>query len=71
MPASLGKSSKPGEAFFSYEESWERIGSKVMWMRLCAVCKNLMLKSHLSHSVRCQCGWEWQGDTNRKSASIP
>src|SRR5437764_3961502 len=27
--------------------------------RLCAVCKKLMLKSHLNHSVRCQCGWEW------------
>ena len=36
-----------------------RIGSRVMWMRLCAACKKVMLKPHLSHSVRCWCGWEW------------
>jgi hypothetical protein len=30
-----------------------------MWMRLCALCKALMVKSRLSDSVRCQCDWEW------------
>ena len=32
-----------------------------MWMRSCAICKALMKKLRLSDSVRCQCGWEWQG----------
>ncbi len=30
-----------------------------MWMRLCAACKKLLIKPNLSHSVRCECGWEW------------
>ena len=32
-----------------------------MWMRSCAVCKALLRKVRLSDSVRCQCGWEWEG----------
>jgi len=36
-----------------------RSENKVMWMRLCAMCKKLMLKPDLGHSVHCQCGWEW------------
>jgi hypothetical protein len=32
-----------------------------MWMRSCALCKPLLQKLRLSHSVRCQCGWEWEG----------
>jgi hypothetical protein len=32
-----------------------------MWMRSCAVCKALLRKLRLCDSVRCQCGWEWQG----------
>ena len=35
-----------------------------MWMRSCAVCKALLQKCSLRDSVRCQCGWEWQGYTN-------
>jgi hypothetical protein len=30
-----------------------------MWMRLCAVCKEILRKPRLCDSVRCQCGWEW------------
>ena len=32
-----------------------------MWMRSCAICKALLKKARLWDSVRCQCGWEWQG----------
>ena len=32
-----------------------------MWMRSCAVCKALLRKLRLSDSIRCQCGWDWQG----------
>jgi hypothetical protein len=42
-----------------------------MWMRSCAICKALIRKLTLSDSVRCQCGWEWQGHTSRKLAAIP
>lgn len=35
-----------------------------MWMRSCAICKALMKKLRLSDSVRCPCGWEWQGHAN-------
>jgi hypothetical protein len=42
----------------------------VMWMRSCAICKALMKKLKLSDSVRCQCGWEWQGHTNGKPPAI-
>lgn len=34
---------------------------KTMWMRSCAVCKSLLRKLRLCDSIRCQCGWEWQG----------
>lgn len=42
-----------------------------MWMRSCAACKALMEKLGLGVSVRCQCGWEWQGHTNREPAATP
>jgi hypothetical protein len=32
-----------------------------MWMRPCALCKELLKKLRLSDSVRCKCGWEWHG----------
>ena len=32
-----------------------------MWMRSCAVCKALLRKPRLWDSIRCQCGWEWEG----------
>jgi len=32
-----------------------------MWMRSCAVCKTLLRKLRLCDSLRCQCGWEWEG----------
>jgi hypothetical protein len=35
-----------------------------MWMRSCAICKALLRKMRLSDSVCCQCGWEWQGNTD-------
>ena len=41
-----------------------------MWMRSCAICKALLRKMKLSDSVRCQCGWEWQGNTDQRSAAI-
>ena len=31
-----------------------------MWMRSCAICKALLKKWQLGHTVRCQCGWEWR-----------
>jgi len=30
-----------------------------------------MKKLRLSDSVRCQCGWEWEGNPNRDSAETP
>jgi hypothetical protein len=36
-------------------------GGNNMWMRSCAVCKVLLRKLRLTDSIRCQCGWEWQG----------
>ena len=33
----------------------------IMWMRSCAICKALLRKARLWDSVRCQCGWEWDG----------
>jgi hypothetical protein len=33
--------------------------SKAMWMRSCAICKELLKKLRLSDSLRCKCGWEW------------
>ncbi len=41
-----------------------------MWMRSCAVCKALLRKLRLTDSVRCKCGWEWRGGTDRNSAAI-
>src|SRR5436305_755100 len=38
-----------------------RLEEETMWMRSCAVCKVLLRKLRLCDSVRCQCGWEWQG----------
>jgi hypothetical protein len=32
-----------------------------MWMRSCALCKALLQKQRLWDSIRCQCGWEWEG----------
>jgi hypothetical protein len=40
-----------------------------MWMRSCAICKALLKKLSLSDFVRCQCGWEWQGHTDRKRSA--
>ena len=42
-----------------------------MWMRSCAICKALLKKLRLSDFVRCQCGWEWAGHTDRKPAVTP
>ena len=36
-----------------------------MWMRSCAICRALMKKLRLSDCLRCQCGWEWQGNTDQ------
>jgi len=36
-----------------------------------AICKVLLTKVRLSDFVRCQCGWEWQGHTDRKPAVTP
>ena len=41
----------------SAQLSWVRI----MWMRSCAICKALLRKARLWDSIRCQCGWEWEG----------
>ena len=32
-----------------------------LWTRPCALCKALLTKPRLWNSVRCQCGWEWEG----------
>src|SRR3974390_2538515 len=37
----------------------EPSGSKAMWIRSCAVCKELLKKLRLSDCIRCKCGWEW------------
>jgi hypothetical protein len=37
-------------------EPSRQIGNKVTWMRLCAMCKKLMLKPDVSHSVHSKCG---------------
>ncbi len=38
-----------------------------MWMRSCAICKSLLKKFRLCDSVRCQCGWEWEGIPDNSS----
>src|ERR1700751_6411322 len=42
-------------------------GRWAMWMRSCAVCKALLKKFRLCDSVRCQCGWEWEGIPDHSS----
>jgi hypothetical protein len=42
-----------------------------MWMRSCAICKGLLHKLRLCDSVRCQCGWIWQGHWSLKAESQP
>jgi len=43
------------------------LGWWVMWMRSCAICKALLRKFRLCDSVRCQCGWEWEGVPDHSS----
>jgi len=41
-----------------------------MWMRSCVVCKALLKKLRLCDSVRCECGWEWEGDEEDRGKLI-
>src|SRR5437773_1707913 len=58
---------RPTTAYVGESPLWRT----AMWMRSCAICKALMKKLRLSDSVRCQCGWEWQGNPNREPAATP
>jgi hypothetical protein len=38
----------------------EAAAANGVWMRCCAQCNRVLLKSFAYESVRCACGWEWQ-----------
>ena len=51
-------------------QSAQLVWVRIMWMRSCAIFKALLRKARLWDSIRCQCGWEWEGHPEDRGTLI-